>query len=232
VTNGSKALVNKTVTEAPRTDSALRISEIFYSLQGEARAAGIPTVFVRLTGCPLRCVYCDTEYAFRGGQWMSPRAVLDEIARHQVPHVCVTGGEPLAQKHCQPFLKQLCDEHYDVSLETCGAMDISRVDSRVNIVLDMKTPDSGEAERNRYENLALLKPQDQVKFVISSKRDFDWSRELMDEYDLASRCENLFSPVHAKLEPSQLADWILKERLPVRLQLQLHKLLWGDQRGR
>jgi 7-carboxy-7-deazaguanine synthase len=209
----------------------LRITEIFHSLQGEARTVGIPTVFVRLTGCPLRCGYCDTEYAFTGGQWMSLDAILDGVASYGTRHVTVTGGEPLGQRPCVELLKRLCDAGYAVSLETSGALDIAPVDARVSIVLDLKTPGSGEVERNRYENIPLLATKDQVKFVILDRADYEWSRAKLREYDLAGRCEVLFSPVFGKLEPRQLADWILADRLPVRMQVQLHKLLWGDRPG-
>lgn len=210
----------------------LRVTEIFYSLQGESRSSGFPTVFVRLTGCPLRCGYCDTEYAFDGGQWFDFNRILDEVARHAPRYVTVTGGEPLAQRACIGLLKQLCDRGHQVSLETSGALDVSAVDPRVVIVMDIKTPGSGEADRNRYANIALLKPEDQVKFVLCDRADYDWSRAKLAEYNLAERCEVIFSPVHGRLDPAMLADWILQDRLPVRLQIQLHKLLWGDARGR
>ena len=209
----------------------LRITEIFHSLQGEARTAGIPTVFVRLTGCPLRCGYCDTAYAFTGGQWMSFDAILGEVAAHGARYVTVTGGEPLGQRLCADLLKRLCDAGYTVSLETSGALDITPVDARASIVLDLKTPGSGEAERNRYENIPLLAAKDQVKFVILDRADYEWSCTKLREFDLAGRCEVLFSPVFGRLEARELADWILADRLPVRMQVQLHKLLWGDRPG-
>lgn len=210
----------------------VKLTEIFLSIQGEADAVGWPTVFVRLTGCPLRCRYCDTEYAFYGGQWFDITKVLDEVAKHGVHHVCVTGGEPLAQKGCLPLLTALCDAGYDVSLETSGALDITAVDGRVARVIDMKTPGSGEAERNRYENLSLLGPRDQVKFVICDRADYEWSRELVLKHTLVARSMVLFSPSYAQLPASQLAEWILQDRLWVRLQVQLHKVLWGDTPGR
>ena len=210
----------------------LRITEIFLSLQGEARDAGWPTVFVRLTGCPLRCQYCDTAYAFHGGQWREIDAILDEVAGHGVRHVCVTGGEPLAQKRCISLLRRLCDAGYAVSLETSGAIDISEVDPRVSRVLDIKTPGSQEVARNLWDNIALLTAHDQVKFVICDRADFDWARGIVSEHRLADRCEVLFSPSHAQVTPRELADWIVAERLPVRFQMQLHKLLWNDEPGR
>ncbi|MDQ3228251.1 MAG: 7-carboxy-7-deazaguanine synthase QueE [Pseudomonadota bacterium] len=210
----------------------LRITEIFLSLQGEARDAGWPTVFVRLTGCPLRCQYCDTAYAFHGGEWHDIDAILDEVAKHSVRHVCVTGGEPLAQKRCIQLLQRLCDAGYDVSLETSGAIDISEVDPRVSRVLDIKTPGSAEVHRNRWENLALLTPHDQVKFVICSREDFDWAKAVIAEHGLTERCDVLFSPSHAQVAPRELADWIVAEKIPVRFQMQLHKMLWNDEPGR
>ncbi|RZU47226.1 7-carboxy-7-deazaguanine synthase [Fluviicoccus keumensis] len=210
----------------------LRITEIFHSLQGEARSVGVPTVFVRLTGCPLRCVYCDTTYSFSGGEKFSFDALLQQIRAYRTPVVCVTGGEPLAQPNCIPFLKQLCDEGFRVSLETGGAMDIRDVDTRVSRVVDLKTPDSGEMHRNLYENMALLTRHDQVKFVICSRKDYEWARFKLDEYQLADRAGDvLFSPSHGQLAPRELAEWILDDRLPVRFQLQLHKYLWNNEPG-
>ena len=210
----------------------LRITEVFYSLQGETRTAGLPTVFVRLTGCPLRCQYCDSAYAFSGGTVRSLDDILEQVAGYRPRYVCVTGGEPLAQPNAIPLLKQLCDAGYEVSLETSGALDISAVDPRVSRVVDLKTPGSKEAHRNRYENIELLTANDQVKFVICSREDYDWACTKLDEYQLAGRCEVLFSPIHGELEPAQLADWIVADNLPVRMQLQLHKYLWGDEQGR
>lgn len=210
----------------------LRISEIFLSLQGEADAIGWPTVFVRLTGCPLRCHYCDTTYAFSGGEWMSVDAVLLAVAGFQVRHVCVTGGEPLAQKESIALLTALCDAGYEVSLETSGALDISRADVRVSRVMDIKTPLSGEAARNRYENIPHLTPHDQVKLVIGDRNDYEWAKAIVEKYELTQRCAVLFSPSFGKIAPRELAEWILEDRLDVRFQMQLHKLLWGDEPGR
>lgn len=209
-----------------------RITEIFYSLQGESRTVGLPTVFVRLTGCPLRCGYCDTEYAFYGGQKMEIDDIVDQVASYNPRYVCVTGGEPLAQPNCIPLLKALCDKGYQVSLETSGAMDVKKVDPRVVKVMDLKTPGSGEESKNRYENIALLKQQDQLKFVICNREDYDWACQKMNEYQLDDRCEVLLSPIHGELKPAELADWIVADNLPVRMQLQIHKYLWGDEQGR
>ncbi|MFA5243098.1 MAG: 7-carboxy-7-deazaguanine synthase QueE [Sulfuricella sp.] len=210
----------------------LRINEIFYSLQGETSRAGLPTVFVRLTGCPLRCGYCDTAYAFTEGVAMDIPAILEQVAAYAPRYVTVTGGEPLAQKECPALLAALCDAGYSVSLETSGALDISRVDPRVSRIVDIKTPGSGEMEKNRWANLALLTPHDELKFVICDAADYEWARRQMQEQQLVARCPVLFSPVAGKLDPSPLADWILRDRLDVRFQLQLHKLLWREDRGR
>ena len=220
---------------APATESSqtrLRITEIFLSLQGEARDAGWPTVFVRLTGCPLRCGYCDTAYAFHGGEWVEIDTILDTVRDHGVRHVCVTGGEPLAQKRCVQLLSRLCDAGYAVSLETSGALDIGEVDSRVSRVVDIKTPGSGEMARNRWENIPLLTAHDQVKFVICSREDFDWACGIVRAHDLPAKCDVLFSPSHGQVAPRELADWIVADRLPVRFQTQLHKQLWGEEPGR
>lgn len=212
----------------------LRISEIFHSLQGETSRAGLPTVFVRLTGCPLRCTYCDTSYAFSGGQNMTLDAILEKVARHAPRYVTVTGGEPLAQKGCLELLCALCvcDAGYEVSLETGGALDVSQVDARVKKVLDIKTPGSGETEKNLWRNLDVLTAQDEIKFVLCDEDDYEWAKQVMQERDLAHKCEVLFSPAQGQLPPERLAEWILRDHLPVRLQLQLHKLLWGNERGR
>ncbi len=210
----------------------LRLTEIFYSLQGEARTVGWPTVFVRLTGCPLRCQYCDTTYAFHGGEWFSLEQIERKVADYRPRYVTVTGGEPLAQPACRALLKRLADAGYDVSLETSGAMDIGDIDARVSVVMDLKTPGSGEVARNRYENIAQLKAHDQVKFVICDRADYEWSRARLAEHKLDRRCEVLFSPAYGQMRPGELADWILADRLPVRLQVQLHKILWGDVPGR
>lgn len=211
--------------------TTLRITEIFHSIQGESRPVGLPTAFVRLTGCPLRCVYCDTTYAFHGGSRMSIPEILEQVGRYGAGHVCVTGGEPLAQPACHPLLTALCDADYAVSLETSGALDIAAVDPRVHIVLDLKTPDSGEQTRNLWQNVALLQAKDQVKFVICSRSDYEWARQALAEHGLAERCEVLFSPAWGKQSPRELAEWILEGQLPVRLQIQLHKYLWGDEPG-
>lgn len=211
---------------------SLRITEIFYSLQGESSTVGLPTVFVRLTGCPLRCHYCDTAYAFEGGQRMAGSDILSAVAEYSPRFVCVTGGEPLAQKNCLPLLTALCDLGYQVSLETAGAISLVGVDPRVVKVMDLKTPDSGEAQRNLYDNVQYLNQQDQVKFVICSRQDYEWARLKLDELSLADRvAEVLFSPSAGALDATALADWILHDNLPVRFQMQLHKLLWKDEPG-
>ena len=210
----------------------MRITEIFYSLQGEARTVGLPTVFVRLTGCPLRCLYCDTEYAFSGGELFSIDDIVQRVAGYRPRYVTVTGGEPLAQKSCWPLLARLCDAGYEVSLETGGAISVAGVDERVVKVLDLKTPASGEVARNDYGNIALLTPRDQVKFVICDRKDYDWARFKLDEYRLDDRVSDvLFSPSHGQLVARELAEWILADNLPVRMQVQLHKLLWNDEPG-
>lgn len=214
-------------------NTALRLTEIFSSLQGEARSMGRPTVFVRLTGCPLRCVYCDTAYAFSGGVIYQLADVLREVASHGVSRVCVTGGEPLAQPACLPLLAALCDAGYEVSLETSGALDISQVDARVSRIMDLKTPGSGEQPRNLLDNIRHLQPHDQVKFVICDELDYDWSVAILREHALDQRVGDvLFSPSHETMQARQLAEWIVRDRLPVRFQLQLHKLLWDDAAGK
>jgi 7-carboxy-7-deazaguanine synthase len=210
----------------------LRITEIFLSLQGETRTVGLPTVFVRLTGCPLRCQYCDTAYAFQGGELIEISAILETVASYGVSHVTVTGGEPLAQKHCLELLTQLCEQGYEVSLETSGALDISGVDSRVVKVMDIKTPDSKESHRNDLDNLKYLLPHDQIKFVICSRDDYEWSKNIVNSLQLAEQCHILFSPSYNELSSKNLAEWILADRLPVRFQIQLHKYIWGDVPGR
>jgi 7-carboxy-7-deazaguanine synthase len=210
----------------------LKITEIFYSLQGEADTVGFPTVFVRLTGCPLRCQFCDTAYAFHGGEWRSLDEVLARVGEFSPRYVCVTGGEPLAQKNCLPLLTSLCDAGYRVSLETSGAMPLADVDARVIRVVDVKTPGSGEERRNRYDDLALLRPEEQIKFVICDRADYEWSRAKLATLCLNARCQVLFSPSAEQLPARQLADWILADRLPVRFQLQLHKVLWGNVPGK
>ena len=210
----------------------LKITEIFHSLQGEADTVGIPTVFVRLTGCPLRCQYCDTAYAFHGGEWWESEAILARVADLGAKYVCVTGGEPLAQKNCLLLLRELCDAGYRVSLETSGAMALEDVDSRVVRVVDVKTPGSGEESRNRYDQLDRLQSRDLVKFVICGRDDYEWSREKLRQLGLATRCTVLFSPSHEQLPARELADWILEDHLPVRFQIQLHKYLWGNVPGK
>lgn len=220
------------VREALPADQRVRITEIFHSLQGEAGSVGWPTVFVRLTGCPLRCGYCDTAYAFHGGTQRSIADVLGEVRAFGARHVCVTGGEPLAQPGCAPLVARLCDEGLLVSVETSGALDMAVLDERARRVMDVKTPGSGEMARNLPANLGLLRPVDYAKFVICDRADYDWARTFVAEHELAARCEVLFSPCWGRLAPAMLADWLLADRLPVRFQLQLHKILWGDAPGR
>jgi 7-carboxy-7-deazaguanine synthase len=217
--------------QAPKPER-LRINEIFHSLQGEADCVGFPTVFVRLTGCPLRCQYCDTEYAFHAGDWHDLDAIVEKVGEFGAGHVCVTGGEPLAQPNCLKLLTRLCDAGFHVSLETSGALDVAAVDPRVSRVIDVKTPASNEASRNRLENFQHLTPRDQLKFVICSREDYDWSKAFLQEHRLNERSRILFSPSYNQLPPTQLAEWILADRLPVRFQLQLHKILWGDVPGK
>lgn len=210
----------------------LRINEIFFSLQGESTKVGLPTVFIRLTGCPLRCHYCDTEYAFHGGEKISVAGILKQISSYRSKHVCVTGGEPLAQRGCLLLLSALCDNDYLVSLETSGAMDLAAVDMRVMKIVDLKTPASGEADKNLYNNIDYLNKPDQIKFVICNRSDYDWACDLIASRELTEICEVLLSPSHEQLAPQDLADWMLADQLPVRLQLQIHKYLWGDGPGR
>lgn len=211
---------------------ALRLTEIFFSLQGEAARAGLPTVFVRLTGCPLRCVWCDTTFSFSGGEPATIDSILARVAKYPARQVCVTGGEPLAQKECLPLLSALCDAGYEISLETSGALDIAGVDPRVARVMDLKAPDSGEGDKNRWENLGLLTPRDEIKIVIASRTDYDWARKLIDERRLDALCPVLLSPAQGLVDPTALAEWILEDGLDVRFQLQLHKLLWGSAKGK
>lgn len=226
-------LADSTVNSPFPAEHALRITEIFYSLQGEARTVGLPTVFVRLTGCPLRCVYCDTEYAFSGGKIHAIAEIAQQVASYAPRYVTVTGGEPLAQPNCLPLLATLCDAGYEVSLETGGAITLEGVDSRVVTVLDLKTPASGEMQRNDYNNISLVRPHDQIKFVICDRADYEWARFKLDEYRLHERVADiLFSPSFGQVEGRQLAEWILADNLPVRMQLQLHKILWNDEPGR
>ncbi len=210
---------------------SLRIFEIFHSLQGESSRVGLPTVFVRLTGCPLRCGYCDTEYAFHGGATQSFDEILKKVASYQAQYVCVTGGEPLAQKGCNEFLKMLCDAGYKVSLETSGAMDISQVDQRVSVIMDIKTPGSGEESKNLWGNIEHLTAKDEVKFVLVDRADYEWAKQKLNQYGLTQKCPVLFSPVYKTLPPADLAAWVLEDHLPVRMQVQLHKILWGEKSG-
>ena len=212
--------------------NSLRITEIFYSLQGESNTAGIPTAFIRLTGCPLRCTYCDTSYAFSGGEKVSINEIIAQVEQYGCKYITVTGGEPLAQPACLELMTQLLDKAYIVSLETSGALDVSGVDPRVIKVMDLKTPSSGESGKNHYDNIDYLTPKDQVKFVIGNQQDYNWSKEILSKYNLSDRCEILFSPVMDQQNPTELAEKILQDRLPVRFQIQLHKLLWGNAQGK
>ena len=212
--------------------NSLRVTEIFHSIQGESGRAGLPTVFVRLTGCPLRCTWCDTAYAFSGGESLTLADIVQRVAGYNCTTVCITGGEPLAQKDCLPLLAALCDAGHSVSLETSGALDIGGVDPRVARIVDLKAPGSGEQAKNRWENLDLLTAGDELKFVLATREDYDWALSACRRHQLFERCPVLFSPVSGQLDPAQLAQWILDDRLPVRFQLQLHKLLWGNSRGR
>ncbi|MDP3087823.1 MAG: 7-carboxy-7-deazaguanine synthase QueE [Methylotenera sp.] len=209
----------------------LKIHEIFYSIQGESSRIGLPTVFVRLTGCPMRCVYCDTAYAFSGGTNMEITDILSKVAEFGTEYVTVTGGEPLAQKDCLVLLKDLCDAGFNVSLETGGAIDISPVDKRVSVILDVKTPDSGESKNNVWGNLEHLKSADEVKFVLCSRADYIWAKDLLSTHKIPDKCPVLFSPVYSQVNPTELAEWVLNDRLPVRMQVQLHKILWGEKPG-
>lgn len=216
----------------PVADATLRVSEIFHSIQGESTRVGLPTTFVRLTGCPLRCRWCDTEYAFAGGTAMTAKEILDRVAEIACSTVCVTGGEPLAQKGCLALLTALCDAGYSVSLETSGALDVSGVDPRVSRIVDVKAPDSGEVEKNLWSNIDHLTGRDELKFVLASEADYRWANSVVAARRLAERCPVLYSPVAGLLDPARLAEWILRDRLPVRLQLQMHKAIWSDARGR
>lgn len=214
------------------TGPRLRVTEVFFSLQGEGSRVGLPTVFIRLTGCPLRCGYCDSEYAFQGGTWMSLEQIIAATRKHPARHVTVTGGEPLAQRDCAALLTRLCDAGYDVSLETSGALDIAAVDPRVARIVDIKTPGSGEMGRMLWDNLEALTPRDEVKFVLCDATDYAWARQILHERRLHERAAVLFSPAWGLIEPRELAEWILRDGLPVRMQMQLHKLLWGGEPGR
>lgn len=225
------AMTVKPQRDALPADQRLRITEIFHSIQGEADSVGWPTVFVRLTGCPLRCQYCDTAYAFQGGEWASIETVLRRVAEYAPRYVTVTGGEPLAQRNCPTLLKHLCDAGYRVSIETGGSLPIGDIDTRVIRVMDLKTPGSGECQQNLYANIPCLRKLDQVKFVICHREDYEWSRQMLQEHKLSEKCQVLFSPSHEQLKAVDLADWILADRLPVRLQLQIHKYLWGNVPG-
>jgi 7-carboxy-7-deazaguanine synthase len=228
----STAVADRATPGDARLEVNLRITEIFYSLQGETSRVGLPTVFIRLTGCPLRCGYCDTAYAFNGGNMQTVAAVLEAVAQYRTRYVTVTGGEPLAQKNCRALLSMLCDRDYSVSLETSGAIDVSAVDARVSRILDIKTPGSGEVAKNLWANISQLTAHDEIKFVICDEADYLWARQQIAERGLVAICPVLFSPSYRDLRATQLADWILRDQLPVRMQTQLHKQLWGEQRGR
>lgn len=221
----------KKLAQRSEQQARLKITEIFFSLQGEARNVGLPTVFIRLTGCPLRCGYCDTEYAFTGGEWMDTESIINEVKKYNASFITVTGGEPLAQKNCIGLLKQLCDLGYEVTLETSGALAVDKVDKRVVKVLDIKTPASNEESRNRFENLSFLTADDQIKFVICDENDYLWSKRVIEKYQLENKCDILFSPAYKQLDAATLADWVLRDQLSVRFQIQLHKYLWGDKPG-
>ena len=214
------------------SNNKLRITEIFYSLQGETRTSGLPTVFIRLTGCPLRCKYCDTDYAFSGGHWMDTKEILSEVKKYNTPYITVTGGEPLAQPGCLGLLKELCDKGYKVSLETSGALTVENVDQRVTKIMDLKTPASNESGSNMWDNLQWISDKDQIKFVICDEQDYLWSKQQLKDFNLDSQCDVLFSPSSDQLSARQLADWILRDQLPVRFQIQLHKILWGNLPGK
>jgi 7-carboxy-7-deazaguanine synthase len=228
----SDPLCTEVHVESYAATTTLRLTEVFLSLQGETSRTGLPTVFIRLSGCPLRCRWCDTSYSFQGGETVTLTALLAQVADYGVHTVCVTGGEPLAQKNCLPLLAALCDAGYSVSLETSGALDVSKVDARVSRIVDIKPPESGEAARNRWENIAHLSTHDEIKFVLANRSDYDWAREVIQAQGLAKVCPVLFSPVQGELPPAQLAEWILADRLPVRMQVQLHKVLWGNVHGK
>lgn len=229
--DGMADLSDKTEQSVPAT-TRVRLTEVFFSLQGETSRAGLPTVFVRLTGCPLRCVWCDTAYAFQGGESVSVGDILERVGSYTPQHVCVTGGEPLAQKGCLDLLTVLCDAGYSVSLETSGAIDLAGVDARVSKIMDLKAPGSGEQAKNRWDNIALLDSADELKFVLADRADYEWARELLRSRNLSAVCPVLFSPVADSLAPADLAQWILDDRLPVRMQIQLHKVIWGNTPGR
>lgn len=221
------------MSQVPSNDDlTLKVNEIFFSIQGETTRTGLPTIFIRLTGCPLRCVYCDTEYAFHNGDKMTIAKIMEKISDYKTKQVTVTGGEPLAQKNIKFLLQILCDAGYAVLLETSGALDIQDIDNRIARIVDLKTPASGEVDKNLYENMQHLTSNDQVKFVICDRQDYEWSKEKLNKYNLSERCEVLFSGSYGEIQASQLADWILEDQLPVRLQIQLHKYLWGDVPGK